>query len=87
METYFKRLLPTTDRCTLGGPFSVTFSNAYMLNLENNQNVVDTQSLLSVDCFCNPNLRVEPFYCVLNGSFLIRFRNYCLVNANLCCQL
>ena len=53
-----------TDGCTLGGPFSVTFSNAYILNLENNQNVVDTQSLLSVRCFCNPNLRVGPFYCV-----------------------
>ena len=33
----------------LGGPLSVTFTNAYMLNLENNQNVVDTQNLLSVN--------------------------------------
>ena len=53
-----------TDGCTLGGPFSITFSNAYMLNLENNQNVADTQSLLSVNCFCNPNLKVEPLCCV-----------------------
>ena len=53
-----------TDGYTLGGPFSVTFSNAYMLNLENNKNVVDTQSLLSANCSYNPNLRVESFYCV-----------------------
>ena len=53
-----------TDGCTLGDPFFVNFSNAYMLNLENNQNVVDTQGLLSVNCFSNPNLRVEPFYYV-----------------------
>ena len=33
----------------LGGPLSVTFTNVYMLNLENNQSVVDTQSLLSVN--------------------------------------
>ena len=33
----------------LGGRLSVTFTNVYMLNLENNQNVVDTQSLLSVN--------------------------------------
>ena len=45
----------------MGGPFSVTFSNAYVLNLENNQNVVDTQNLLSVNCFCNSNLGVERF--------------------------
>ena len=31
-----------TDRCTLGDPLCVTFSNVYKLNLENNQNVVDT---------------------------------------------
>ena len=33
----------------LGGSLSVTFTNVYMLNLENNQSVVDTQSLLSVN--------------------------------------
>ena len=33
----------------LGGRLSVTFTNVYMLNLEKNQNVVDTQSLLSVN--------------------------------------
>ena len=33
----------------LGGPLSVTFTNVYMLNLENNQSVVDTRSLLSVN--------------------------------------
>ena len=33
---------------------SVTFSNAYMLNLENDQNVVDIQSLQAeVSCFVN----------------------------------
>ena len=31
-----------TAGCTLGGPLSVIFSNAYMLNLENNEYVVDT---------------------------------------------
>ena len=54
-----------TDGCTLGGPFSINFSNVYMLNLENNQNVLNTQSFLSVNCFCNPNLRVKSFYCVV----------------------
>ena len=63
MEIYFfSGVYQQIDGCTLGGPFSVTFSNAYMLNLENNQNVTDTQSLQSVNCFYNPNLRVEQFY-------------------------
>ena len=53
-----------TDGCTLGGPLSVIFSNAYMLNLESNEDVVDPQNLLSINCFRKPNLRFGPFYCV-----------------------
>ena len=45
-------------------PSLLLLVNVYIVKLENNQNIVDTQSLLSANCFCSAKLRVEPFYCV-----------------------